>query len=461
MNYIFNNAEDIAESLSEAFTKVPNEPDLKQDQDQGLREFGIDGILVGDSPLRIIGAWNSTSALMRQARKKGLLNDQIENGLVLYAQQSVCISKEDRARTAKTEELIDDKKFRFYNHSVSSESEYSDDSDQDLMVQKYMKSTRPYSRTKITETGLRLAAAEQANKKDLANVLRTSLNHMMTVNGQADPDRFHRDCLSSDKYLLRYSRGPNIDKLLMFNNTPIRENSLQEDNILIGEHFSEYLNGQWIADAVSKEIPFLYASIISPDELEVILNLKTESGPDTSLIEMLEQFGCEISYTETYRLVNEHYEEHQGTPIANYTSHISGIFKPDGKGDINLTATGKEIFYLLELDYLPCIVEGRLFFSPNGDASLVEDRISTMRSHPLWNRIPLIIDLLPRVVDNVINAITESVTDTITEVIVNKTINTQYKKTKSHYKSHDIDTDEDSESDQFGHKIKYNIGHPL
>lgn len=66
---------------------------------------------------------------------------------------------------------------------------------------------------------------------------------------------------------------------------------------------------------------------------------------------------------------------------------------------------GKEIFYLLDTDYLPCIVDGHLFFSPNGDTSLVKDSINVMYSHPLWNKIPLIIDLLPPVMANITDAV--------------------------------------------------------
>ena len=87
MNDIFNNSEDIADKLSEVFTKIPDDLESNKDLQQGLREFGLDGTLVGDCPLRIIGCWNSTSSLVREARNRGLINDQIENGLVLYAQQ--------------------------------------------------------------------------------------------------------------------------------------------------------------------------------------------------------------------------------------------------------------------------------------------------------------------------------------------------------------------------------------
>ncbi len=407
MNYIFNNAEDIAYTLSEEFTAIPDNPGLKEEYQQGLREFGLNGMLVGDSPLRIIGAWNTTSALLRQARQEGLLTDQIENGLVLYAQQSASITDEQRAKDVTTDELIDDKIFRFADHPVETESDYTEDSDQDVMITKYSQSRRPYSRTKITETALRLAVAAQANHKDIADQLRTSLDYMMTVNSQADPDKFHLELLEGVKYPVHYSRGPNIDKLSMPGNTNITEKSLRQNFIEIREHFSEYLNGQWVADAVSKQVPFLYASVISQEELDIILSLKTEPGCEPSLSEMLEQFGEDICSTETYQLVKQHYEQHKGTAKARYTSHISGVFKPDDKGDIDLTSTGKEIFYLLDLDYLPCVVEGRLFFSLNGDESLVKDSISKMCADPQWSSVPHIIDLLPRLVDDIINVVTE------------------------------------------------------
>lgn len=287
-----------------------------------LNEYGLDGQVCRDAPLKILGPWVDLVKKDNAALFGEPPNYSIEERaqMILHCQQTP-----DIYTTSPDPNCYSDKAIMNCYISRSRTSSECEENN-----------ARPVSRLVITR--------DSANAS--SEYYKTTFDQL-EKNYQDNPERFNHDMLIG-KYPLQLARSFGHENAIRHNG---EQATTLAQKLTADDEYSERVNYEWLMHGVNNQLPFLLGFEINDDEHRALEVARNASG---NVVAMLSHFSYQLARADASTLSKlcQHVIEAEN----RYTACISGLIKPDCKQPENpfryaLTGTGKEVMILLQHNY--------------------------------------------------------------------------------------------------------------